>query len=140
MALGQESDEAWAELTDLLTKIEIKTTAFNKEGDETARNFTLLKVWKEASDRLLTGIANRSGMRSVDHFLYFTICPKLQVFELVDNEKVPGVAWRRYAVSKKGVRFLAYLEKQRIKGAGVAKTTAADDRAGPSSKPGRSKD
>ena len=49
-----------------------------------------------------------------ESFLYHNVCPKLQIHGLVENEKVTGVKYRRFAMTKKGTEFLAYLQKQKI--------------------------
>ena len=49
-----------------------------------------------------------------DSFLYFNVCPKLQIHGLVENEKVASVQYRRFAITKKGIQFLAYIEKKKV--------------------------
>jgi hypothetical protein len=45
----------------------------------------------------------------------------------MQNEKVEGVRYRRYAVTKKGTQFFAYLEK-RLHKTQLAKTTPGEQK------------
>lgn len=63
---------------------------------------------------MITGVTNEFGSDDTRKFLYFNVCPKLQIHDLVRNEKVAGVRWRRFSLSKKGQDFLAYVERQKL--------------------------
>ena len=72
---------------------------------------SLLDLAVSFKDMLMRGVTNQINIGEVESFAFFTLCPKLQTYDLVQNEKVAGVRYRRYAVTKKGVQFFAYLEK-----------------------------
>lgn len=106
--------EDLCELTEILEATEIKVPA---ELSHEKQEFTtdLLNVFLSQKESFITGVTNKAGVNKLDSFLYFNIAPKLQIHELVTNEKVTGVMWRRFSVTQKGIALLAYLEKQRIK-------------------------
>ena len=54
-------------------------------------------------------------MNDNDNYLFYTICPKLKIHNLMENEKVTGVKYRRYVITETGTKLLAYIEKNRIK-------------------------
>jgi hypothetical protein len=59
----------------------------------------------------MNGVTNQIGQSDSSSFAFFTLCPKLQTHEIVENEKVAGVRYRRYAITKKGIAFFAFLDK-----------------------------
>ena len=66
------------------------------------------------------------GSSDLMSFAYFTLCPRLQTYDLVQNEKVAGVRYRRYAITKKGTQFFAYIEKMLHKTKSLKKNTAEE--------------
>jgi hypothetical protein len=72
---------------------------------------TLLKLSRVA-EQLIIGVYNRYNMENWEKFLFFNVMPKLQLYGLAASESVPGVAYRRYALSPKGIGFLQYLREQ----------------------------
>lgn len=106
----QEFDEIYSLLQD--TKIDItgiKSSLGN--GKELPNEIDALNLAISFRDLLMRGVTNQIDMSDIDSFVFFRLCPKLQVHDLVLNEKVPSVRYRRYAVTKKGVRFFAYIDK-----------------------------
>jgi DNA-binding transcriptional regulator GbsR (MarR family) len=104
----------YAELIDVMTSImidvsDIKPAFRNK--DEVPDKVSLLDLAVSFKDMLMSGITNEIGMSTLANFAFFTLCPKLQTYDLVKNEKVPGVRYRRYAITKKGTQVLAFIEK-----------------------------
>jgi hypothetical protein len=85
---------------------------FSKEEEGEPKEYSLLTILRALQDKLITGVYNRYGITAIENFLYFNICPKLQVYGLVENTKVEKVAYRRYAMTEKGLQLLAYLQKQ----------------------------
>nr|NLU60065.1 hypothetical protein [Pseudomonas sp. BIGb0427] len=85
-------------------------------------------------DKFIHGITNIASASETQTFLYFNICPKLQVHGLVENEKVTGVRYRRYAITKAGAAFLAEYdrrvfemnEKKKLNGANDSITKTAE--------------
>lgn len=123
-----EGNTTYDELVDILKRTEITTSIKNlveneHEGKQIAKDlglseeeitsdlFTLLK---NAGDTLIVGVYNRLKMSHLDKFLFFNVCPKLQVYGLAISEGVPGVAYRRFALSPKGIGFLEYINKHNI--------------------------
>ncbi|VVM88686.1 hypothetical protein PS676_02659 [Pseudomonas fluorescens] len=102
------------DLKDTLTNIKISLPKELAEADSDVE-ISLLHALDVAKDDLVIGITNKVGMSDYERFVFFNICPKLQVHGLVDNEKVAGVQYRRSFVTPLGLRFLAYVEKHKIK-------------------------
>lgn len=110
---GKKDDSlSYQEILKLLKEIEIRTKLFNKQGEE--EKYTLLKLIQAFDTTLISGVYNRVDSSDTQNFLYHNVCPKLQIYDLVVNESVPNVAWRRYALSPKGTGLLAHIEKLKI--------------------------
>lgn len=108
------SEEKFAELYELLrdTKMDMTTAKLAFEnGESVPDSVSVLDLILACRDVLMSGVTNEYGMSDIDRFVFFTLCPKLQTYELVQNEKVAGVRYRRYAITKKGMQFLAYVDK-----------------------------
>lgn len=105
-----EIDE-FNELEEILRNIEIKipAKAAGKEGVN-----DLLSIFYATRDSLITGITNKYDISDAQSFLYHNICPKLQIYGLISNEKVPGVQYRRSYVTELGKRFLAQVERKQL--------------------------
>jgi hypothetical protein len=107
----KEFDELRGLLLNIMVDISSSKHAFDN-GDELPDKVSLMDLAFSCKDKLMTGITNEFGMSDLDQFIFFTLCPKLQAYELVLNEKVTGAKYRRYAATKKGMKFFAYLEKR----------------------------
>ncbi|MDB4906346.1 MAG: hypothetical protein JWO05_1130 [Gemmatimonadetes bacterium] len=57
---------------------------------------------------LIKGVDNAYNATKMAMFLFDSILPSLTIFGLAESEKVAGVQWRRYALTKRGVRLLNY--------------------------------
>jgi hypothetical protein len=102
--------ESFQELRKVLRAIEIRIPAdVSPEGKESASD--LLRLFFGNKERIISGVINAHGTSKADLFCYYNVCPKLQVHGLTENEKVPGVRYRRYAVTKLGNAFLADMER-----------------------------
>lgn len=114
LAKGNESSlNNFEELLKLLTSIKVKVPKeVNNQGKEVETN--LFRLFENCKDTLITGVTNKFEIDEVESFLYYNVCPKLQIHGLVQNEKVASVQYRRFAITKKGVDFLAYIEKQKL--------------------------
>lgn len=76
---------------------------------------SLLDIFYTYRSRIIQGVTNSAATGNVSsRFLYFNICPKLQIHGLTENEKVPGVRYRRYSVTKLGLQILAHIDKEQI--------------------------
>jgi hypothetical protein len=96
------------------TQISIPSEIRGEDWPETATPLRLLTVF---GDRLLVGINNNLSASNLDLFLYHKVMPKLQLYDLADTDKVAGMAWRRFALTKKGARFLRYAQERGKPGA-----------------------
>lgn len=108
------SEEEFAELFDLFSSMNIDMTTAKQSFKNASRipdKVSMLRLALSLKDMLMTGITNQIGMTDLQSFVFFTLCPKLQIHELVQNEKVAGARYRRYAITKKGTQFFAYVEK-----------------------------
>ena len=84
-------------------------------GIEKGLDTSLLKIFTSCQKSLINGITNDIHMNDNDNYLFYTICPKLKIHNLMENEKVTGVKYRRYVITETGTKLLAYIEKNRIK-------------------------
>lgn len=105
--------EDYDELIEILENIDIESVLFDKSGKAPAK-LNLLNILYLAKDGLITGISNRTGMSDLDQLLYFNVLPKLQIHGLAINERIPGVVYRRFTLTKEGLNLLAYIDKNRI--------------------------
>lgn len=101
--------ENFSEISELLRSIEIKVPAKINKGKETTAD--LFSIFVNNRDSFINGVTNSATTNDVASFFYFNVCPKLHVHGLVENEKVPGVRYRRYAITKAGTAFLADFDR-----------------------------
>jgi hypothetical protein len=109
------SDEELKEIAIFLKGIEVSTNVFNSNKAEPTPSYDLLSLIVALGDSLITGIANKYDAKDQDIFIYYNICPKLEIHELATLEKVAGVQWQRYRLTAKGKALLAFLEKSKFK-------------------------
>lgn len=107
------SDDTYNDLISILEATEVKIPANLISGDEDTTS-SLLSIFKLTSKSLIIGVTNSVKASDLDDFLYFNVCPKLQIHGLVLNEKVASVQWRRFAITQEGIQLLAYLAKQEL--------------------------
>ncbi|MCX2946035.1 DUF4062 domain-containing protein [Rahnella perminowiae] len=103
-------EEDFKGLALLLSKISVNRppSENNKDGSKISLYQLFSIVW----ETLVKGVTNQTGQSETIYFIYNSVCPKLQVHDLVMNEKVASVRWRRFTLTSKGQRFAAYLERQ----------------------------
>jgi len=102
------------ELKEILEEIQIKIPAkLNSDGKDTEMD--LLSIFTSTKDTLISGVTNSIRASDLNSFLYYNICPKLQIHGLITNEKVAGAQFRRCSVTSEGNRFLAFLEKEDLR-------------------------
>lgn len=101
------------ELIQIFQNMKIKTPRFSSDGLE--REYDLLSLITHNKARLINGVYNRSGMTEVDKVFFFNIFPKLAVHELAENTAVPNFNYRRFVLNKKGLKFLAFVDKKVFK-------------------------
>lgn len=101
------------ELVRILDATEITVPAkVSTDGNEFVTS--LLRVLMSRKEQLITGVTNKMNTSELEQFLYFSVAPKLQIHELMINEKVASVMWRRFSITPKGIALLAHLEKERL--------------------------
>lgn len=108
------SDSEFEELEALLQSIKVIVPGeFTEDGKEFENS--LFDLFISLKDTFITGVTNQINSGEAASFIYHNLCPKLQIHGLVVNEKVSGVRWRRFSVTKRGNDFLAYLEKKKLR-------------------------
>jgi hypothetical protein len=111
---AKNSTDDWKETVRTLSDIEIKIPAKltpNKEEIKTS----LFDLSMTNKDRLINGISNRADMDEASEFLYFNVFPKLQLHGLSDNERVPGMQFRRSFLNKAGQAIFAAFERETLR-------------------------
>lgn len=111
---SKTQDKEFDELIKLLKEMEIESTVLGKSDTGMPLRASLLEIFFFFRDALVVGVTNQVGMKDWQQLLYFNVCPKLQIHGLMLNEKVPGVLYRRFALTKKGLDLLAYIDKNKI--------------------------
>ena len=106
------TDKKFEELIQILQNIEIKVP--EKLTGLKDDNRSLYDLFLGTKDSIITGVTNRTEKDDAISFLYHNVCPKLQIHGLVENEKVEGVRYRRFAITKKGNDFLAFIDRKSI--------------------------
>jgi hypothetical protein len=96
-------------------------------GNDKSIDSTALYLFKVFRGRFVTGITNSMDMSNLDNFLYFKVGPELATLDLVDYQKVSGVAYQRCSTTSKGKQFLARLSSLELDQtqAQLSKVTAA---------------
>lgn len=97
--------QGFEELINILRSIDIKIPAKINSGKDAENDLFSLFVYSR--DMIINGVTNAANGSDLEGFLYFNVCPKLQVHGLVENEKVAGVRYRRFAITKAGTDLLA---------------------------------
>jgi len=112
-----ESSREEVEFQEIIRKLREKTINYVDLPEELrvkSGEFTLLDLIGAFRASFLVGVCNPPfSMEPLDKFAFFNLAPELQIYELVENTGVPNVAFRRYGITKKGLRFIAYCEKKR---------------------------
>ena len=110
-----ESSREEVEFQEIIRQLREKTVNYVELPEELgvkADEFTLLDLVYVFRADLLVGVCNPITMKPHDQFVFFKLAPELQIYELVENTGVPNVAYRRYGITKKGLKFIAYCEKR----------------------------
>lgn len=113
-----KTEEELDQIFDILKEKKIDITGIKSEignGAELPVEVDSLSLSVAFREMLMRGVTNKYGIGELESFVFFRLCPYLQTFELVANEKVAGVQYRRYAITKKGIEFFAYLDKKEHK-------------------------
>lgn len=105
-----DSKDSFVDLRKVLAAIEVKVPA-NLTDSKQEKNIDLLSIFYKKKETFVTGVTNAHGIDDFDSFMFYSVCPKLQVHGLTVNEKVAGVRYRRYAITPLGSAFLADMER-----------------------------
>lgn len=110
-------EQEFSQLFDLFSSLKVNLNTL-KQSSEAWSGFpdevSLLTIAFAFKDILMRGVTNKYGIDKATLFVYNDLCPKLQTYDIVQNEKVAGVQYRRYAITKKGTQFFAYIEKRTL--------------------------
>jgi len=126
------TEKEFEELFDLLAsmKLDVRKAKHSfANASQVPNELSVLDLALSFKDILMNGVTNQMGISDLQSFAFFTLCPRLQTYDLVQNEKVAGVRYRRYAVTKKGTQFFAYVEKKLHKIQSSNKTTGEAKKA-----------
>lgn len=106
------NEENISEVIEILKNIEIETSALSAKGNNA--KYDLLTIFYIFSDCFVTGISNKYHANKTENYLYYNICPKLQIHGIVRNEKNSNVEWGRFFLTPFGEKILAYKVKSEI--------------------------
>lgn len=121
-----DAKDSFTDLKTVLAAIEVKVPASLTGGKKEA-NVDLLSIFYKQKETFVTGVTNAHGIDDFDSFMFYSVCPKLQVHGLTVNEKVAGVRYRRYAITPLGSAFLADMERTLLLKKMEPSTTSASD-------------
>lgn len=109
--LEQAPDELneFQELQEMFSEMKVKTNRL--EGGE-EKEYSILEILIRYKTKLITGYNNRMGMSEIEKFFFFNIFPKLAIHDLAENLPIQGVQYRLFKLNRKGLKFLAYIDKQ----------------------------
>ncbi|END9089967.1 DUF4062 domain-containing protein [Yersinia enterocolitica] len=108
------SEGSFDELLDVLQNIKF-TIPEGLFDFDTETETNLYELFYSLKERLITGVTNKSaGMTLERRFMYFTLCPKLLIHDLVMNEQVVSAQYRRFCITKRGQLFLSYVERLKL--------------------------
>lgn len=113
---AEKRSEGQREFDDTLRILEAKEISFSAGLAENDKDIdsTALNLFQAFRNRFVTGISNSMGMTKLDNFLFFTVGPELATLNLVDYQKVSGVAYQRCSATSSGKQFLARLSLLRL--------------------------
>jgi hypothetical protein len=129
------SNEDLSEVANILRSIEVSTKVFTKDQTQPATSYPVLKLLSALRDTLITGISNKYDATEREIFLYYNVCPKLEIHELAALEKVAGVQWQRYRLTTKGKALLAFLDKNKVKETEISPATSENRESNQSASP-----
>jgi hypothetical protein len=111
--VGKWEEAELQEIFNLLNAITLGIPE-TSETDE-SKKYPLGNIMVAYSDALITGVTNQVSSTGIVGFLYYNVCPKLEIHGLAALEKVPNVRWQRYRLTPKGMALVALVEKRRAK-------------------------
>jgi hypothetical protein len=79
----------------------------------TVEKATVAALMDAFGEQLIAGVHNSGTATQLNTFLYHQVLPRLQLYGLAESGPVPQVAWRRYALTPRGIDFLLFLRGRR---------------------------
>jgi hypothetical protein len=113
-----QTNEEFEEIMSILNEKKIDITGIKSEVANSSKlpdEVDALSLANSFREMIMRGVTNQINSSDMESFVFFRLCPHLQTYDLVMNEKVPSVRYRRYAVTKKGTQFFAYQDKKQHK-------------------------
>lgn len=114
----KESTKEENEFEEIIKKLSAKKIRYQTlhETDIETGEYPVLNLFYVFKDSFLVGVCNDLNMdsRPLDQYVFFRLAPELHTYDLVENTKVSNVAFRRYGITQKGVRFLSYCERKNL--------------------------
>jgi len=101
-------EEEMQSLMTLLKSMSISVPAFITGKKSTG---DLLSLFYGNRHAFTQGVTNSVGSGEATNWLFSNVGAPLEAHELVESEKVAGAQYRRLVLSKKGGKFLAFLDK-----------------------------
>ena len=110
---SSQNNESFEDLIQLLKTIEIKIPKhlINSAEDTTTNLYNIFTAYK---GDFIIGVSNQHGSSDIDIFLYYNVCPKLQIHDLLIIERPSGVQWSRFETTKKCQELLGYIDKKNL--------------------------
>jgi hypothetical protein len=106
-------DSDFEDLFTMFSNMTITTNRLNTEQKEIT--YSILDLIVGYKTILVSGVYNKLGMTDKDKFFFFNLFPKIAIHDLAESESVNNVAYRRFSLTKKGRRFLAFIDKKMYK-------------------------
>lgn len=109
---SNENDE-FDDLYEIFSNMTVVTNTLSEVGLK--KEYRIIDILLNNKTRLINGFNNKLGMTDLAKFFFFNIFPKLAIHELADNIALQGVQYRLFRLNKKGLKFLAYIDRKNFK-------------------------
>ena len=101
------------DLIEVFTNMIISTDQLSWDGKMV--DYKMINILEGYKGSLVAGYNNRMGMTDKQKLFFFNILPKLAIHDLAENVALQGVQYRLFRMNKRGLKFLAYLDKKKYK-------------------------
>lgn len=101
------------DLIDVFSNMILKTDRLSTNGE--IEEYRMIDVIEAHKGTLIAGINNRMGMTDRQKLFFFNVLPKLAIHDLAENVALQGVQYRLFRINKRGLKFLAYIDKKKFK-------------------------
>lgn len=106
-------NQEFEDLAEIFTNMTIQTDKLY--GGTEMKDYSIIQILKDKKSILINGVNNRMGMEAWEKVYFFNVFPKLAVHELAESLALQGVQYRLFRLNKKGLRFLAFIDKMTYK-------------------------